>query len=126
MTALFVFIYTPWTEEVTGDKAIVTYITKNHECSVFIRRDDGKGNQDGVAIKTTQKTTRLGTRSRYKNPIIQWNFYSILNGSNYAFSLWGEDYDEDSGLEISEKCLAQLHSLPKNIQKELRKYEVPF
>jgi hypothetical protein len=126
LTALFVFTNTPWTEKVTGDTSTVAYITKNHECSVLIRRNSGKGNLDGVAIKTIEKPTRLGTRSRYEYLVIQWNFYSILNGSGYAFSLWGENYEEDSGPEISKKCLALLHKLPKTVQEELRTYEVPF
>lgn len=126
LAALFVSTRTPWTEAPTKDGATVAYITKNRECFVLLRQDDGKGNQDGVAIKTTERPTRLGTRNRIEDLIIQWSFYTILNDSPYTFSLWGEDQDEESGPEISARCLAQLHSLPKNIQEELRKYAVPF
>jgi hypothetical protein len=103
----------PWSEETIPDKSTSTYATKDGECYVLIRRD-GKGYQEGVAIKTTEK------------PTVQWNFYMTLNGIRHDFSLWGENYEEDSGPEISAKCLGQLYNLPENVQTELRKYGVSF
>lgn len=112
LTTLFAFAETSWVGGTAEDNTTVAY-TKGDECYVLIRRD-GKGYQEGVAIKTTEK------------PTVQWNFYTTVNGSRHNFSLWGENYDEDFGPDISEKCITQLQYLPNNVQKELREYGVLF
>jgi len=110
-----------WTEELTDDE-LVTELTKGDECFVRIRKADTKI-QDGVAIRTTEKPAKAWGGVE-KKQAIQWNFFAlnILGQEKYSFSFWGEDYDQETGPEISANCEKYLPELLPSIQKELQKY----
>jgi hypothetical protein len=110
-----------WTEEISSDE-FVTTLTKGDECSVIIHHKGGDY-QDGIAIRTTEKQTWFDVWQE-KKPAIQWKFYAqnILGKEKYSFSLWGENYTEETGPEISANCEKYLPELLPSVQKELREY----
>lgn len=110
-----------WFEEISDDET-VTEFTKGDECYVLIRQPN-PNYKDGVAIRTTEKPTKAWGGVK-KNPAIQWNFFSknVLRKEKYSFSLWGKNYTEDAGPEISARCKKYLPELFPSTQKILREY----
>jgi hypothetical protein len=113
----------PWVPETAQNKAVSIY-TKGDECYLVVHHA-GYDLIRGVAVKTTQKQNWLDVWNK-RMPIQQWSFYSIVNERQHNFSLWGENYEEVSGPEISARCLMHLYSLPEEVQKEMREYGVLF
>jgi hypothetical protein len=110
-----------WTED-TDEDGVISKFTKGDECYIIIRRPDGT-NQDGIAIRTTEKPT-ISQDGSVKKPVIQWNFFVLntMGKKKYSFSFWGENQEEATGPEISANCTKYLPELLPETQKELRKY----